>query len=333
MRLLIATGLYPPEIGGPATYAKELVDGLPERGVEITLLKYSDVRPLPRLLRHYAYYRKVYKALQNADMVLALDPVSVGLPVMWAAKRLGKPYIVKIVGDYAWEQGVQRFGVAQSLDDFVKTKQKNLFVRALQGLQVRVAQGATKILVPSEYLKDIVIQWGIPASTIHVIHNAITIPANIPVFRKSEGKFLIVSAGRRVPWKGFEAIERVAHKHSNWEVQILSGRPREEILGWIKAADVFVLNSTYEGFPHVLVEAMTLGTPVLVTNIQANTSIVGNSGWHVPPQDDKALEESLVEVEENSDVAKERARAGKDRMKMYEVSYMLDQTAQFLKKA
>lgn len=331
MRLLIATGLYPPEIGGPATYAKELVDGLPQRGIEVTLFKYSDVRYLPRLLRHYVYYRKVCKALQNADIALALDPVSVGLPVMRAAKKLGKPYVVKIVGDYAWEQGVQRFGVTQNLDEFVKTKQTSFFVRKLQEVQLRVAQNAKKALVPSDYLKGVVSQWGISADAIHVINNAITIPKHLPEQHKEGGMFLIVSAGRRVPWKGFEAIERVARSHENWQVKIISGRPREEMLGWIQAADVFVLNSLYEGFPHVLVEAMTLGKPVVATNIQANASIIGEAGWLIPPKDDRALENALLEIQERPHVAAERALAAYERAKKYELSRMLDQTAEFLK--
>ena len=37
--------------------------------------------------------------------------------------------VVKIVGDYAWEQGQQRFGIKESLDDFIKntkTMNKNI---------------------------------------------------------------------------------------------------------------------------------------------------------------------------------------------------------------
>ena len=52
MKVIIATPLYPPEIGGPATYAEILVHELPKRGIEIELVKFSDVRHLPKLIRH-----------------------------------------------------------------------------------------------------------------------------------------------------------------------------------------------------------------------------------------------------------------------------------------
>jgi len=333
MRLVIATPLYPPEIGGPATYANLLVEGLPKKGIEVELVKFSDVRHLPKIVRHYAYYRRVLRAARYADVILALDPVSVGLPAMWAAKRAKKPFVVKIVGDYAWEQGQQRFGITQNLDEFVMTKKVPFFVHVFRKIQMRVAQSATKIIVPSEYLKGIVEAWGIPGGKISVIYNGVEIPAHIPTHEKNNEEFLIMSAGRRVPWKRFEAIECVAQKHPKWRVFIASGLPRAEMLRWIKTADVFVLNSLYEGFPHVLVEAMTLGTPVIATNAGGNTTLIvnGETGILIPPADDAALEQALVMISNDPDAAHMRARAAQKRMDNFSLPHMLDATAEFLK--
>ncbi len=333
--IVLATGIYPPEVGGPATYAKELVDGLPERGVRIVLVKFSDVRHLPKLLKHYAYYRRVYKALKKADGVLALDPVSVGLPAMRAAKKLHKPFLVKIVGDYAWEQGVQRFGVTEDLDDFVAKQQPSVAVRILQKIQTKVALAADCVVVPGPYLKEVVQQWGVAGEKITVINNGISIPEHLPDYKKEEHVFLVVSAGRRVPWKGFEAIEHIVQKHTEegWRVEILSGRPREEVLGAMKAADVFVLNSRYEGFPHTLVETMTLGTPVVASNTKAHQYLVGNTGLLVPlgEENETALERALVHIVADKAAARERAQKGQERMGQFKLSFMLDNTANLLK--
>ena len=335
MKIVIATPLYPPEIGGPATYAKLLEEGLPARGVEIELIKFSEVRHLPKIIRHYAYYRRVLDAARNADAVLALDPVSVGLPAMCAAKKAGKPFVVKIVGDYAWEQGVQRFGTIQNLDEFVKTKQKNFFVSILQKTQTFVASAAKGVIVPSPYLKDILLEWRIPEEKIQVIYNGIGLPSNIPIYQKKEGEFLVVSAGRRVPWKGFEAIERVVekHKNENWRSFIASGLSRAEALGWMKTADVFVLNSSYEGFPHALIEAMTLGTPVVATDAKFHRTLLeqGKTGILIPIGDDDALERALLEIRSNPGIASERARAAQKRTDDFSLPHMLESTAFFLK--
>jgi glycosyltransferase involved in cell wall biosynthesis len=333
MKLVIATPSYPPEIGGPATYSKLLFEKLPEKEIEVELVKFSDVRHwwFPKGVRHFVYYHRVLKAARQADAVLALDPVSVGLPAMYAARKVGKPFVVKIVGDYAWEQGQQRFKITQNLDDFVRTEQKNFFVKKLQGIQKLVAQSADKIIVPSEYLKDIVIQWGIPDGKITVINNSIQLPVHIPVFEKKKEEFLIVSAGRRVPWKGFEAIERLQKERPYWRVFIASDLPREQALGWMKTADVFVLNSSYEGFPHALVEAMTLGTPVIATDTRGNRAVAGESALYIPQGDEEALLKAVKDTECDYTAASERALAGQARMKQFELSSMLDVTASFFK--
>jgi glycosyltransferase involved in cell wall biosynthesis len=334
MKIVIATPLYPPEIGGPATYAKLLFEGLPKNGIEVELMKFSDVRHLPKIIRHYFYYRRVLRAARSADAVLALDPVSVGLPTMWAAQKARKPFVVKIVGDYAWEQGQQRFGVTQNLDEFIKAKNVPFPVRVLRWIQTRVALRATRIIVPSEYLKDIVITWGIDNGKISVIYNGIELPSHIPEIKKRDGEFLIVSAGRRVPWKGFEAIERVAQEHANWRVFIASGLPHAETLGWIKTADVFVLNSLYEGLSHVLIEAMTLGTPVIATRAGGNCELVedGVTGLLVQPDDDGALSVALKGVAGDPAAARSRAVVAKARIELFSVMTMLSRTSDVLRK-
>src|SRR3989344_866162 len=107
MRIVVATPLYPPESGGPATYAKALEEELPKLGIEVSVVKYSDVRK--RFFRHLRYFLRVFRAAHGADIVYALDAVSVGFPAMLAAKLRRKPFVVKVVGDFAWEQGSQRF--------------------------------------------------------------------------------------------------------------------------------------------------------------------------------------------------------------------------------
>lgn len=340
MKLVIATPLYPPEIGGPATYAKLLFDGLPGKGIEVELVKFSDVRHLPKIIRHYVYYRRVLRAAQSADVVLALDPVSVGLPAMRAARKASKPFVVKIVGDYAWEQGRQKFGITQTLDEFVKTASVSLPVRMFRRIQTRVALRATRVIVPSEYLKNIVAAWGastplstgIPREKIAVIYNSVELPEILPPQERPKG-FLVVSAGRRVPWKGFDALERVVARNNDWHLFIASGMPRAETLGWVRAADVFVLNSAYEGLSHALIEAMALGTSVVATKVGGNPELVedGVTGLLVTPGDDDALFAALGAIALDPAAARRRAAAAQARMRTFSTEAMLSATVALLK--
>lgn len=204
-KILVATGIYPPDIGGPATYSKLLKEELPKatKGkVRAIILNFGEVRKWPKVIRHFVYFCKALYRGRYCDILYAQDPVSVGLPTMLAAKILRKPFLLKVVGDYAWEQGVGRFGVRDSLDTFVTRDQAYpWFVRQLKRVESYVAGRANHIVVPSHYLKKIVSAWGVDPSRIIVIYNAFDVPENIPakeVLRakaRVEGKWWLVSAG------------------------------------------------------------------------------------------------------------------------------------------
>jgi len=88
-KILIATGLYPPEEGGPAAYAKILYDKLPEYGISVDVVPFRRVRFLPKIIRHLVYFFIILWRGLFADVIYALDPVSVGFPSFLAAKILG----------------------------------------------------------------------------------------------------------------------------------------------------------------------------------------------------------------------------------------------------
>ncbi|MFZ2500788.1 MAG: glycosyltransferase family 4 protein [Minisyncoccia bacterium] len=325
MKIVIATPLYPPEIGGPATYAKLLFEGLPEKGIAVELVKFSEVRHLPKFIRHYVYYRRVLLAARGADVVYALDPVSVGFPAMRAARKLGKPFIVKIVGDYAWEQGSQRFGVTQSLDAFIKTKPESFVVRILQRIQSRVARNATRIIVPSDYLKGVVATWkDVKKENIEIIYNAVSLGSvgNVPIDIANLPRPLIVTAGRLVSWKNMDgvidavariqgaslaivgdgseraALERRAQENLPGRVVFTGTLLHEDTLAVLKSADVFALNSSYEGLSHLLVEAQALGVPIVATNVGGNPEVITDEkdGLLVPVGDPSALLHALERI-------------------------------------
>jgi glycosyltransferase involved in cell wall biosynthesis len=331
--LVIATPLYPPEPGGPATYARNLELGLPHRGFDSVLVCFSSVRKFPKVIRHILYWWRLVRALGKADIALALDPVSVGLPTLLASLITRKPYVVKVVGDYAWEQGTQRFGVTATLDDFIRTHHVPFPVKFLRFIQTLVAKQARCVIVPSEYLAGVVETWGIPSAKIEVVHNGIALPEQLPSF-SSPYAFLAVSAGRRVPWKKFEAFEAVVEKHAGegWGSVIASGLPREEVLARIKAGNVFVLNSTYEGLSHLLIEAMMLGVPVVATAVGGNVTLIqdGVTGLLVPSGDDEALDRALKDIALHPEKARVRAAHAKEFIKDFSVDRMTERTATLL---
>lgn len=362
MKLLVATPLYPPEPGGPATYAALLEAELPEQGIEVSLAKFGAVRGYPKAVRHVLYFCMLLGKARDADALLALDPVSTGLPAALAARVLRKPFFVKIVGDYAWEQGTQRYGVRVPLDEFAKTEFLPLRVRMLQNVERWVALRARKIIVPSSYLKGIVESWRIPTSRIEVIHNAVSIEAvgAVPPAVAALPRPLVVSAGRLVPWKGMkgliDAIEKaretmavslaivgsgpeaaplsaLAHKKLGDACVLTGALSHEDTLATMASADVFALNTSYEGLSHLLIEALALGKPVITTPVGGNPELITAGENGMLASDARSLVESLRAMLADAPLRARLSAAALESAKRFSTAVLAERTAALFKKA
>ncbi len=337
MNLLIATGLYPPDIGGPATYTKFLERHLPQHDVLLSVVAFTDVRKYPRIIRHGIYLYRLLRKGVNADIIYALDTVSVGVPALLASILLRKTLYLRVPGDYAWEQGQQRFGVTDTLDEYLVKKNTPYAVRFLAWLQYRVAKRATRIIVPSEYMKSVVAQWDISPEKIVRIYSALN-PISVPEERMAlrsefgyEG-FVVMTSARLVPWKGIEALidvcihlqtknipirleivgDGVLRKHLETYVQTHHAESyihfcgkvdKGELARRVKASDAFVLNTSYEGLSHQLLEVMDIGIPIVTTPVGGNVELItdGQEGLTVPFNNrekiGRALERLLIDEE------------------------------------
>lgn len=364
IRVLIATGVFPPQVGGPATYSSLLLEKLPERGFDIKVQSFGWVIRYPKVIRHILYFFKVLLSGIGVDVIYAQDPVSVGLPSLIASKILRKKFYLKIVGDYAWEQGSQRASVTDLLDQFSTehTKYPTL-VRVLKDTQLFVASHADRIIVPSKYLKQIVSNWGVDPNKITVVYNAFHAP-NV-VGSKSEFKKKlgwkgtnIISAGRLVPWKGFDTLislmpeisesipdvhlyiagdgpdksyleSKIKETKTGKLVTLLGRVKQEDLFGQIKASDLFVLNTSYEGLSHQLLEVMALETPIITTKAGGNVETVDNeeSGILLGYNDKEALVSSIVRLLKDPNLANKLVENGKKKLEFFGEERMLGEIA------
>ena len=363
MKLLLATGIYPPDIGGPATYAVLLEKEFPKKGIDVDVVTYGPAgvsRSFPKGLRHFIFFLKCYFSALKSNIVLAQDTISAGLPALFAARLSGKKFIIRVPGDYVWEQSVQRFGVKDSIDDF-QNKKYGFRVEFLRSIQKFVVRNADIVITPSKYFGNLVSKWVKDPSKIHVIYNGIDLGNNKSQITNPKqiinSKFqiiknkTIVSVGRLVPWKGFGFLIELMKDLPDWKliiigdgpemgnlqllitklsldglgtgklrnrVELTGAVPREKVLEYLANAKIFILNTSFESFSFQVVEAMSLGIPVITTNIGNLSEIIENGidGILVEPNNKRQFLDAIEKLDSDEDFRnsiseKAKTKAGK----------------------
>jgi glycosyltransferase involved in cell wall biosynthesis len=328
MNILLVTGIFPPDRGGPASYVPRFATALAERGHEVEVICLSDqldhddciypfgVKRIRRSLfwplRILQTMLAIWRAAWRNDLVYVNG---LGAESAVAAVLAGRRTVHKVVGDYAWERAIGRRWYAGTLDDY-QAAAKSLKLHVIDWVRTFPLQLAAQVIVPSRYLRCLVEGWKINPEKVCVIYNAVassggasaqSVRTHIPLHHWS-GKTLITVC-RLVPWKGVDALirllpelqdtrlvvvgdgplraelEHLAHSCGISErVVFLGDVPHNEVQLYLKEADAFVLNSSYEGLPHVVLEAMVAGIPVIATNSGGTGEVVENntSGILVP---------------------------------------------------
>ncbi|MEX2033095.1 MAG: glycosyltransferase family 4 protein [Candidatus Colwellbacteria bacterium] len=379
-KILIATGVYPPDIGGPASYSKTLATKLKDSGATVLtyspVLSYKDDKEqpykiirvwskLPKGLKHLVYFFKAFSLAKKSDIVFALNAVSAGIPAMYAAKMAKKKFFVKIVGDAAWERAIGNGKTYLLLNDFQKTEKRGL-IGILHKLQCRVCQNADGIIVPSQYLADIVHGWGVPKDKIKVIYNGVDFKPSELSKEEARRKIevfghIIVSAGRLVPWKGFRMLIKIMPQvfeiNQAFRLIIVGSGPdkktlesmvrnlglerkvflvgkknQAELATYLAAADMFVLDTGYEGFSHQILEAMAAGVPVITTAVGGNKEVIeqGENGFLVRYNDEFNLVEAVRSLWQDQDLKEEFMAKGKKTAAKFSSEKMFFETIKFL---
>lgn len=170
----------------------------------------------------------------------------------------------------------------------------------------------------------------------------------------------IVTAGRLMPQKNqkmmIRAFAEVLKKHPEYELVIYGDGPSEEDLqklteklgistnvlmpgnvkdlhDRIKSAEIFVLSSDYEGMPNALIEAMCLGLPSISTKVSGATDLIEHkqNGMLVELDNQEELEEAMLELIENRELAVKISENAVKLNEYLELSKIIGQWIQFIK--
>jgi glycosyltransferase involved in cell wall biosynthesis len=349
VKVLIVSGIWPPDVGGPASHAPDVAGFLAERGHEVEVVTTADAAPdpqeypvhwvsrsLPVGVRHVRGAALVRSRARRGDVVYTTGMFGRSSAGSLAA---GRPYVVKLTADPAFERSRRRGAVAGDVDQFQQGGGGPLgfALRRARDFELR---RAAFIYCPSAYLRKLVLSWGIPTERVSVLPNPV--PALPELAERDELRrelglngATLAFAGRLTAQKSLtraldavaaadgvqlviagdgpdrEALERHARDVGlAGRVSFLGAQPRRRIVELFRAADASILSSSWENFPHTVVEALAVGTPVLAMEAGGVGEVVrdGVNGLLVPAGDGAALAEAVRRYFAD-DALRERLRA------------------------
>ena len=321
MKILITVGIFPPDIGGPASFVPKIAELYSNSGHDVTVVCLTDrkqtdnlnfkvvriLRNQNLLIRWIKTVSQIIRQGYNADLLFVNGlPMESYIANIFTRKKL----IRKIVGDWAWERGMNKKIINESFDEFQNNKH-NLHLEIAKFSRGWTATKADLIITPSNHLKNVVKGWGVKENSIKVIYNGTKLknkPDPIGDQPNDYSKFITV--GRLAPWKNIdiiiEALSDYKKANQNFIFYIVGSGPEEiklkklvndldlenfvtftgqlqkdDLNYYLQKSDIYIQASSYEGLPHVILEAMSHNLSIISTPIGGTNEVIqdGKNGW------------------------------------------------------
>ena len=342
LRILLVSGIWPPDVGGPASHAPEVAAFMRGRGHDVEAVITADGRAGATPAIPSAGCRARCRSAcgtcraSGSSRARARDADVVYTTGMFGRSSLGAglartPFVIKLTAD----RGVRALAAPRPLaaarsEEF--QRQRSLRTAPLRLARNADVRRAAHVVTPSGYLRELALGWGVPPDRVTVLPNpAPPVPELRPrdELRRELGFDgpTLVFAGRLAAQKSLdvgieaarragvalaiagdgpdrEALQRLGH------ARFLGPLPRQRVLELFRAGDASLLSSSWENFPHTVVEALAVGTPVIATRTGGVAEVVrdGENGLLVEPGDVAALAVAIDRFFGDAELA-ERLRA------------------------
>lgn len=301
MKILIASGIYPPDIGGTAQYARNLYETWKGQGHQVKVAAYRWERAFPAFLRHILFFLKVIRKGWHADMIVSLDIWSAGVPTAYACAFMRKPYLIRLGGDFLWETYTERTGDMVLLSDFYQTSLGKLSrkERAIHRLGGRVMREASHVVFSTEWQRKIFQNaYGLLPGQTAIVEDFC---GEREVFVEPENR-MFVAGTRPLKWKNTEFLkecfaeaQEVLQKLNIESVELDCGKAvYDSFLEKIRRSYAVVLVSLGDASPNMIWDAVRCGTPFIVTRENGIMHHIGDAALCVDPKDKKSLVDQIV---------------------------------------
>ena len=350
MNILITVGIFPPDIGGPASFVPKISDFLIENGHNVKIICLSEVGNINtednfdviRIKRSnnlpIRWIKTIYQIVKNGRRSDLIFVNGLGVESAIANLILQKQLIRKIVGDPVWERAYNKKRITESFDDFQINKHSFL-IEVQKLLRNWSINSAEIVITPSDHLKSFVSGIGY-SKKILKINNGVNI-TDINRANESKADINLIIISRLVVQKNinivieamklldnknlklsiigeggeFSKLESAIHDlNLQNQVQLLGKIDNNKISQFLLTADIFIQASNYEGLPHSILEAINYEVPILSTETGGCKDLLndGERGFIIPmPPDKKVIAENISFIIENKAEATKRANEAK----------------------
>ena len=350
MNILITVGIFPPDIGGPASFVPKISNFLVENGHNVKIICLSEVGnnhiednlDVIRIRRSnnlpIRWLKTIYQIVKNGRNSDLIFVNGLGVESAIAALMLKKKLIRKIVGDPVWERAYNQKKTSESFDEFQNNKHSFL-IEVQKLLRNWSINSAEIVITPSDHLKSFVSGLGFSNKILKInngvditdikrtkghnvdinllIISRLVIQKNINIVIEAmelldnkNVKLSIIGEGGE-----FNKLEGVIHElNLQNRVQLLGKIDNNKISQFLLTADIFIQASDYEGLPHSVLEAINYEIPILSTEVGGCKDLLndGERGFIIPiPPDKKIIAENIIYIINNKDEATKRADAAK----------------------
>ena len=301
MKILISTGIYPPDIGGPAQYARNLYDTWKRQGHEVKVAAYRWERAFPSFLRHFLFFLKIFRKGWNADFIIVLDTWSAAVPTMYACALMRKKYIIRTGGDFLWENYVERTGDLVLFKDFYNSRidkfsKKEKVIFKLGGKALR---NASTVVFSTNWQREIFEKvYKLNTKKSVIIENFCgPIEEQIPPDNRS-----FIAGTRNLNWKNIDALKKAfkiaqekIKSNGGLDIDLDSSKALyENFQERMRRSYAVILVSLGDISPNMIFDAIRVGVPFILTKENGITHRVKDCAIFVDPKDENDIVEKIV---------------------------------------
>lgn len=297
-RILIATGIYPPKIGGPAQYSKNLKEQFEILGHKVVIKTFHLEDRLPTGIRHIYFFFKSLYAVLSSDMIFALDTYGVGFPTVFASKMFFRKCIIRTGGDFLWEQYCERHNKKILFRKFY-SDEKDLFdlkEKIIFAVTRWTLQNAAHVIFSTDWQRQIFIKaYGINENKTSIVEN---------YYGPKESDFdpenkEFIASTRKLVWKNLDTLQEIFSEVEldNYKVELFLGNlPYLELMKRMESCYATILVSLGDISPNMILDSIRLNRPFICTREVGIYERIQSAGAFIDPQNEKEIESAIRNI-------------------------------------